>query len=354
MKRRIYLHFGAHKTGSSSIQDSLSNLSNDDWHFLKAFKGANQSGPVTYGFYSNPQAILKQRFRPELSPELIRKSYQKQVQENRSKQFILSAESLDWFEPTDLVNIRDFFSGQDLDVFFIGYLRPLVDCTRSRLQQQLKGSPNLALKAKNLNQLLKRCFPDYSGLVQRLRVCVSPEQIRLLAFDPVSFPDHNVVKDFCNRLGIKDPGIKIHRSNESLSLLAVKLLWIGSKLKHSIPSSLDVRIRKAMAEQLRNDFKDTTPFRIQEKILLSAVRNESIKYNWIDPLIESDRSFSLCGLSSLALHNNDFAVTNLRELEILTADEEQLVSDAISSRGSSNLDGAQATLVESYWKSIPV
>jgi len=231
--KKLFLHIGTHKTGTTSIQRSLSNLSTQKWRLIKLSRSANESNNLLKAFGDNcmnDQAISQARF--------IRDQYLSILRERITPCSLLSGEGMESFSANSFAAARDYFSGHDYDVYFVGYMRNLIDSVGSRFQQRLKASPKFAAKKVDWTDQLIRCMPSYPRMLQRLDSEVESTKIRLFAFDPISFPLQDVVVDFCLRLNIDADIAKFKASNESLSTIAIKILWIsavhGSSRLHSI------------------------------------------------------------------------------------------------------------------------
>ena len=94
----------------------------------------------------------------------------------------------------------------------------------SGFQQSVKGGG-----ARKFN--IGRLWPRYRRAFDKFDQVLGRDQVSLWKFDPASFPNKDVVTDFCQRLNLTLPTSDIIRANESLSLEAVSLLYIFRRFK---------------------------------------------------------------------------------------------------------------------------
>jgi hypothetical protein len=81
IRRRITIHFGAHKTGSSSIQNSLLNLDNSQWSMIKSTKSANESLQLDSAFRlkQSPRLIARKNEGKLTDPTAIKALYSQHI-----------------------------------------------------------------------------------------------------------------------------------------------------------------------------------------------------------------------------------------------------------------------------------
>lgn len=326
-RKHITLHFGAHKTGSTSIQHSLYGLSNDQWHVLNTRQGGNESFSVSNAFKSVAKKEL-----PEsgLSGDdrAIKEAYHRQIMQSKAKNFLLSAEAIESLKGKDLQSVYDFFLSQDLKVTFAGYLRPVASCINSIFQQRVKGSPDFANKGETIEDLATLCRPRYSQFYADLKQITSSTSIRLFGFDPSSFPDMNVVVDFCIRLGIPIEYRKIKRVNASLSMTSVKLLWINDKSTNAERITGNNRLRIIRA--LVRDFSDMPQFSLNQSILNQQAEAMEGELQHLDQEIEAYGEFSLSKRLNKNSQDNSFHISDFADLEIFTDAERHKIATIIN------------------------
>ena len=218
-----------HKTGSTSIQDTLADsLEGTKFWYMnlgdRTYKSRNHGQELSIAFLSDPlktkaarlkifnkNRILKIR---ERIPKIISHQIDRGVE---VENFIFSAEGLCHFNEKDLRNFKDFLSSKDLEYLVVGYIRTPKSFMESAFQQKLKkGAPNLDLKGS---------YPEYKRKLEKFGTVFGWDNVRWWLFDPKSFPEGCVVQDFCSRLNIPIQKENIVRTNESLSKEAISLLY---------------------------------------------------------------------------------------------------------------------------------
>lgn len=239
-----YVHFGMHKTGTTSVQDTLAKIgARDNWRYVHAGQ-RNSSLAVQAAFKDNPHntwLIKQEGFEREQADKLrdaAREALAKVLREPADV-YILSAEALTSLSDSEvqaLVNwLREFVD----EVVGIGYVRSAQSYMESAFQQHLKTRANRKFQ-------FDRTYPRYRQRLEKWDNALGSDQVLLTLFDKEALHDGDVVLDFANKVGIRiEPG-EIVRSNESVSLDAMKLLYV-----HETSMSADLEPKKRLALQLR-------------------------------------------------------------------------------------------------------
>ena len=105
----------------------------------------------------------------------------------------------------------------------VAYVRSPAAYLTSVFQQKVKGG---SLK----NFKLEDRYRNYENSFSKFDVVFGRDNVQLWKFDPRTFPDGCVVRDFCLRLGIDLPVERIVRANESPSRQIVSMLYMYRKL----------------------------------------------------------------------------------------------------------------------------
>jgi len=355
MKREITIHFGARKTGSTAIQQALSDLDTSDWLLIKSSSVANESLQFQSAFRDRltPRLLARRGEGKLMDPVVIKNLYRQKIVNSAASQFLISAESIDSFDAASLYSLAGFFKEIDLEINFIGYLRPLASAVPSLFQQRLKVSAEFANSRDSLSDVIRHCIPKYEHMVKHLMATVSsPLRLRLLAFDPDSFYQQDVVSDFCGRLGIPRPTLKVEKVNSSLSLLAVKALWIASQYPVSHPATA-AQVRRRLVKQLLEDFAHMPRFQIDPQKIALLVAEVSDSYEWIDPLLEKHRPFSLLDVSARSKLLHGQAIFELEQLAVLSECERGELRQALIQRDL-HIPGvcSDDVLVRQYWQAV--
>jgi hypothetical protein len=222
------LHYGMHKTGSSSIQDSLhAALADPRFHYLDLGR-PNASAEVLTAFSATPERQNMNRKlgldRAQLLPRAaaLRRRLEEELDRARGRTALISGEHIPLLQPAELSAFADFVRAGADSLRAVGYVRDPQGYIESVFQQRVKGGRGeFAVEAS---------FPRYRARFGRLEAALGAERVAYWVYDPARFPQGCVVRDFCARLGIALDGSAIRRSNEALSLPALRLLYAYRKL----------------------------------------------------------------------------------------------------------------------------
>src|SRR5574343_24923 len=222
--RRLVIHFGMAKTGSTSIQTVLAGLPpHPDFHYLCVDGAANAGRTLTAAFASDPAALNVHR-RLGLSEQALDAqreqalaSFDAQLKGSASV-YVLSTEMLSLIDEAGRCRLRDWFAERVDRVELFGYVRDPASFMESMFQQSMKASRSAFDAALR--------YPAYRERFERFERVFGGDAVKYRLFEPASFPDRCVVRDFLEQCGVTlDPGT-VPRSNESLTLAGVGLLYV--------------------------------------------------------------------------------------------------------------------------------
>lgn len=226
--KRCIIHFGMHKTGSTSIQQTLfdhaqhlkniyylhSNQPNSSIPIITAF-GDN---PVQY-FWNRRQRLTEDQVKARA--EATKARLTTQLQTSEKSDFLLSGEGISLMGEAALTRLVAWLTDHVDLVEAVGYIRAPASFMASSFQQLIKGAQIPA----DWSELV----PRYRQRFQALDQVLGQGHVQFWKFDPASFPGGCVVRDFCARLNIDLPETWIVRMNEGLSRDAVALLYAYRK-----------------------------------------------------------------------------------------------------------------------------
>ena len=250
-KGRCILHIGITKTGSTTIQEFLYNhLEDDRFHYahcdhrnsgqalLHAFDwDSPRIDPFDRFGYSQAQRLEKQ--------EQCRRMFAEHIENHIDKTIIISAEVLSVFDPDRLVDLFAFLRQYFETIEVVGYVRHPKSHMESAFQQRLKT------RISSLHVV--RYSPAFRDIFGKFEPFVGRENIRAWLFDPKGFPDGDVVLDFCRKLGINPPAVKVQLLNDSLSSYAISLFYTYRRFNKNPPSGYasfmaTLALRQALTE----------------------------------------------------------------------------------------------------------
>jgi hypothetical protein len=229
-EKRVWLHVGMHKTGTTSLQSSLGAVRNHpQWRMLKVGGRSNMGKALCAMFAAKPSkhsAFRKLgKTDEEISVEggLLRERLRKAVASCSVPEIIISAEALtSTIDAAGLAALRDLLLQHCREIRVIGYVRPPVGFKTSIFQEAVKhgkGKFNVA-EAKVHYRRRFRKFDDVFGR----------DKVLLRKFDTSTFPGGCIVADFFEQTGLSPlPPDAVVRTNESLSREACGMLYAYRK-----------------------------------------------------------------------------------------------------------------------------
>lgn len=311
MAPRLIFHIGCPKTGSSSIQASLVGLHNEDWLYIHTVKTGNESGPICTAFGDKPwkkrshKLAGRDRTETEYLGSQFRENYAKLISSSRAYSQLISAEDISGFQESELLRLRNFALSLDRQPMVVAYLRPVASWLESAFQQRLKSKTYTILQSDSLASALKSKLPPYSLLVSRLHTVFGQDNVSLYAFDPKTFPGHDVVVDFCLRLGVRANFKLFKRVNERVSLLSMKVIALASLQPLSDGGLPDVyrdgplaQNRSNVVQAIVSEYSSEPKFIISPDLLNQITQDHQGDYDSLSKYIKSHAPFSLLSLNN--------------------------------------------------------
>jgi hypothetical protein len=279
------IHFGMHKTGSSSIQHSLArarDLGPDHYFVSLGSRKGNLSRALMTAFGDEPwltdlnlkwgrgkEELLRER--PEIRACLAEELGA--AAEGRTA--ILSAEVLSTFSEPEVARLAGALERAAGSVSAVGYVRAPAERMASGFQQQLKAGYDRFDPAVS--------YPPDPGY-RRLKAfdnVLGRERVSLWKFDPGRFPDGDVVRDFCDRLGIAIAADDLVRVNEGLSRPAMSILFAYRLYGPGYGvGSQAVRENHALIEALRE--VSGAKFEFDESVVAPVLEAKREDLAWIE------------------------------------------------------------------------
>jgi len=231
------VHVGMHKTGSSSIQNTLHNLhpkSCSATGYLK-LNSPNHSGFFMTILSKNPEDYHAHKLNGRSKEEVrkIQARYAKQLESALAsfsfKKVVVSAEDLSAPDVTAemLENLKLALSRHCRRVRVIGYVRPPVGYMQSAFQQRLQGGTQQNFEMRFL-------WPRYRKRFETLDQVFGKENVDLVPFRSQSLFRGDVVLDIAARAGFDLNERVLVRDNESMSLEAMAILFVFRKFQNSV------------------------------------------------------------------------------------------------------------------------
>lgn len=226
MIEEAIVHVGMHKTGSSSIQDTLSQITMPEVEYL-SLNSPNHSGFLATLLSDAPQKhhSHSRNARSVEQVQALKDAYTRKfhhaLKTVKKPRVLISAEYLS--RPTEkldeLKKLQNILLKYCRRIRVIGYVRPPYGYIQSDFQQQLKGGGSL-----DLNDL--KIYPHYRRRFEKMDIVFGKENVELITFKSEMLHNNDVVQDFVRRVGIKLGANQIVRTNESISLEATSILYV--------------------------------------------------------------------------------------------------------------------------------
>ena len=224
---RCILHVGMHKTGTSSIQQSLNRFANNAFAYADFGGGASNHGGVIFSLVGSTGADrVRARARsaagrggavPRTSAG-ARAALKQAVRRAGGRTLLLSAEGTLFLSADELRMLRAILNTDIDEIEIVAYIRPPAAYLGSFMQQLIKGGSLTEFSPA-------RAYADYRRSLEKVDAVFGREHVHLWKFDPAAFPEGCVVRDFCRRLGVDLPAARVVHANESLSREGLGLLY---------------------------------------------------------------------------------------------------------------------------------
>lgn len=247
--RRLILHAGMYKTGSTSIQHFCMNATLGNTHYFRlgrpnhsrAFKLLFGRGPEDSWFRDADDSADTDR--KARRAEVARK-IRKQIRKSPHAQFMFSCEKISAAGRGELVKCRKFFSKHvdDIDVYL--YYRNPFSFAASRLQQRLKFG--VLPSAGTI-------LPHYRDSIEPLDNAFGVLNVHVRGMERALSQQSSIVTDFTLWTGIETEDDTEVQRNTSFSAAATALLFLYQKTFAPRIDSLDKRKdHNAILQKLRN------------------------------------------------------------------------------------------------------
>ena len=227
--KKIFLHIGMHKTGTSSIQRTLfqaHDLLKNFNVFYPTSLGENHSIPLFSNFCENPSRYylhvkngLSQKEIEQFNKNYI-SSFLDELKHNQNTDtLVLSGEDVSSLTETDLIRLRSFINKElvDYELNIVYFIRNPWDYITSSTQEYLKVGHN---KPSIPNSIYEACLAKFITVFGK-------ETISVYSFEVACENEYGPVGEFLKIIGIPIIELKqfpIFRVNESLSYQAVEII----------------------------------------------------------------------------------------------------------------------------------
>lgn len=223
------LHIGMHKTGSSSIQNTLAKqLPSSEFEYLKLGAEANHSTFI-YNLFSDHPELYHCNIQQGLNKNQVIDNNTHNIEvlkaalnSTQADIIIISGEDISLLNENEICKLKDFLAKYCRSIQVIGYVRPPIAYMQSLYQQLVRGG--------NTNVRIENLIPSYRKTFENFDKVFGNKNTLLLKYDSSSLLNKDAVLDFCHHVGITVSPESVTRDNESISLEALSLLYVYHKL----------------------------------------------------------------------------------------------------------------------------
>ena len=257
---KCILHVGMHKTGTTSIQNSLQDLDDDQFYYTRLQGKPNHSTTIEAIFHADKHSHIARKLAKygKISASrlanLARPDLDASVAEAKGRTLVISGEGILRMSESELNSLKYYLvdHGYD-DIEVAAYARAPVAYISSAMQQKLKIGKTRAFK-------IESCFPEYREKFKKFDTVFGAGNLRLFKYDPANFPNGDVVEDFCRHFGIPLGSVNPIRKNVSITRLAAQLRFQYTKYAEAegLPP-----LRGAMGMKLLDRIRSPDPARFQ-------------------------------------------------------------------------------------------
>lgn len=224
--KTVILHIGMHKTGTSSIQDSLSAY--DDGETRYAQLGVvNHSVPMTTIFSKRPHEyhIWKNQGVSRASVDVLRDEYRArldaQLADHRHSTLIVSGEDIGILDDDEKRHLFDYFLARNVRLRVVCITRDPAGLAPSALQQHIRGG---------MAQLAP-FHPTYRSCLAYFCDALPPDDVIVRDFQTLVDAHGDIVTAFARTCSLRSDLVEgSARENESLSHDAVRLVFRLNRL----------------------------------------------------------------------------------------------------------------------------
>ena len=274
------IHVGMHKTGSSSIQTTFSNLDNQKFHYTQIFHSPNHSRQVVTGFASEPGQYRLNRVQAHRGHDFqrrvrqIRRELAQSLKTANLRTSIISGEDILLLNTDELAVFRDFLQKLGKDPIIFAYVRPPADYMNSYFQHSLRGGNLIKLFS------VEDAYPNYFTTFSKFDTIFGKENVKLRKYNRAILKEQDVVVDFADQIGIDMEKISIARVNESWPKEVLMLLYqYRAHSKHLGLNGLNIKnLKKAGFFALFENER----FRLSPKLINPSLEKNRGDVEWME------------------------------------------------------------------------
>ncbi len=223
-----------------------------------------------------------------------------------------------------LTRLKKFLMRHFNEIIVLGYVRPPRSYMASKIQQDIKVGTN------SCNNIQIN-FGSYRGKFEKFDSIFGKDNVCLVKYDSRSFPNGDVVTDFCKRLGMNVPN-KILSNNKSISKEAVKLLYAYRKFGPGFGTGDKAVKENNQILEIISKF-GSTKFEISSELIEPFLIERKADIEWIEKRLRASMSEDNYDTVDAIRSENDllhFDADIVKALQILL--KEQNISSSLTQK----------------------
>jgi hypothetical protein len=278
-KMAVLIHAGMHKTGTTSIQNTLEGFSDARVEYIK-WNNPNHSPLFALMCHTHPENYHLFKKRGWTRDDLMKRRAKaaatiRDTISSDSRTYVFSGEDISVAVPVHIENLRDVFADAQGGVQVLMYIRPPSSYLVSAFQTRLRVG---GLDSFDLDKI----WPRYRYRVEKFDQIFGRKNVILRPFHPNEFKGNNVVLDFADFLGIDIDPDKIVTSNETLSAEATALLYLQRKLGTGFGEPGPFAVKRNSLWFTKLDSIGSRRFRFSDSLLNAVVQRNRADVDWIE------------------------------------------------------------------------
>lgn len=247
MVRKIILHVGMHKTGSTAIQNAFFGYSNERVRYAN-FEDPNHSLLLYPIFCSNPHGYHLFRSCGMGEADIVArisllKDTLNAIVSLDDRDLLISGEDISSLSRDELVEVDRYFASFKRTVVVHAYVRKPGELAPSILSEKIKqGYSKDTFDKIYYGDIFEKFFEIFGS------------RFNLRLYERDGFKGRDVVRDFSDWLNVECPNKNFLDTNRSISTNALKIIYRLNKTLNTFQNETFLRARMSMIEFLSRAF----------------------------------------------------------------------------------------------------
>jgi hypothetical protein len=326
-----------HKTGTTSIQNSLNYYEDDKFYYARLPGDANHSVPIFSLFSATPEKHFLNRARVangSLDQYIasVRQSLEVSIEQAGDRTLIVSGEDISTLSGNAIELLAEYFQDHFTSTKVLAYIRPPMSFISSLFQQAVRSG-----RCTELN--LKKLYRNYRGIFEKFDLYFGRDNVILKKFECSELVGGDSVRDFCSTIGVDFPVSRIKRANESSTKEFIALVFQYNRYcKEMGYDHLSGGEAYRMNELLKG--LGSTKFTFAPDLLSEVIARNTEDIRWIENRIGRpvDDSITATASAGDVTSENDLLLPVAGARELLLQYLEKTGSDPDSAQKFSNTE----------------